>query len=277
MIFVLNNNFTSSVLRGEHIAQALGAKCYFGDLCGTRNSNVVIVKDADRGLVEDAKERGNQIYLDVIDLFCYKDRTCVFADLVDVVIVPNRACIEFYKDHFPRARYAVIPHQWDHRLRGSAPQDYCRTAYIGKVFNKPECWAGQSVMTSAQFLQAAPLFNLHLALQPRNPKAALLKPSTKISTAAAVGANAVSWNDPGAVELLGWDYPYIFTETWNPSEAIQYAQKTFGSPTWKRAREQMKDVKAATSLQAVTALYRRLDDGDETMLVAVKLQNRMAA
>lgn len=277
MIFILHNNFTSALLRGEHIAEAMETKCYFGDLCGTKNENVVIVKDADRGLVEDAKERGNRIIYDVIDFYCYKDRICQFADLVDVLIAPNRPSIEFYKDQFPKARFAVIPHQWDHRLKGEAPQDYCRPAYIGKGFNKPESWTGTALTNAAQFLDGAPKYNLHIALQPRNPAAALLKPCTKISTAAAVGANAVSWNDPGAVELLGWDYPYLFTETWDPAEAIKYAQQTFGTMVWKRARERMRAVKEQTSLEAVVKLYRRLDDGDESMLIHVKPANRIPA
>lgn len=277
MIFVCSNSFTSAVLRGEHIAAALKTRCYFGDLCGTRNDRIVIVKEADRGLVEDAKERNNQIIYDVIDLFCYKERTCPFADLVDILIVPNRPCISFYKQHFPKARYAVIPHQWDYRISGKAPQDYCRTAYIGKGFNRPDYWSGTAITTSAEFLQAAPMFNLHLAFQKRDGKAGLLKPSTKISTAAAVGANVVTWDDPGAMELLGWDYPYMVTETWNPADAIQYAQKTFGSPVWKRGLERMRDVRDKTSLAAVVPLYKRLADGDETLLADPKPANRIAA
>jgi len=274
MIFVLNNNFTSSILRGEHIAAALKTRCYFGDLCGTRNDKVVIVKEADRGLVEDAKERSNQVIYDVIDYYCYKDRTCAFADLVDVLIVPHKACVDFYREHFPNAAMKIIPHQWDYRITGRAPQDYCRTAYIGKGFNKPDFWAGEAVCNSAQFLQAAPLFNLHIALQPRHAKAVLLKPSTKISTAAAVGANAVTWDDPGAVELLGSDYPYIVRIGEEPHEAIRMAQRDFGSRRWKDARDRMRSVRESTSLEAVAALYRQLADG---AIDGQKTANRMAA
>ena len=266
MIFVLNNSFTSSILRGEHIAAALKTRCYFGDLCGTRNDKVVIVKEADRGLVEDAKEHSNQIIYDVIDFYA-KDRVCPFADLVDVLIVPNKACIAFYRQHFPKAAMAVIPHQWDYRITGSAPQDYCRVGYIGKGFNKPAFWNGLAATNSAQFLQAAPMLNLHIALQKRDGRAGPLKPSTKISTAAAVGANVVTWDDPGAVELLGSDYPYMVRDGEDAPEAIHNAQKSFGSSVWKRARERMRDVKEKTSLDAVVKLYRRLDEGDSAMLL----------
>lgn len=268
MIFVVNNDFTSSVLRGNHVAEAMGAKLLFADLQGVRKEKVVFVKEADRGLVLDAKDRGNTVLYDVIDYYCYKDRRCPFADLVDVLIVPNRACIAFYRPEFPNAKFCVIPHQWDQRIRGTAPQDYCRTAYIGKLFNKPPYWGGASIVTSEQFLQAVPMFNLQLALQKRDGKAALLKPSTKISTAAAVGANVVTFKDAGALELLGWDYPFMVSEDWDPNEAIVYAQKCFGGPTWKRAREKMKEVKEATSIKAVVGLYRRLAEDDPSVFAA---------
>jgi len=258
VIFVVSNDFTSSILRGNHIAQALGARLFFADLGGVRNDTVVFVKEADRGLVEDAKERDNRVALDIIDFYCYPGRGCTFADLVDVLIVPNRQCIEWYRPRFPNSEFAVIPHQWDYRIKGTAPQDYCRTAYIGKDFNQPECWGGPAITKSEDFLQAAPMFNLHLALQSRDDMAWLLKPSTKISTASAVGACVVTYKDAGALELLGWDYPFYVHEGMDVNEAIVYAQKTFGGPTWKRARERMEEVKEKTSLEAVAKLYREL-------------------
>jgi hypothetical protein len=257
MIFVVNNDLTSSFLRGHHIAKAMGAKLLFADIECARNQSVVFVKDADRGLVLDAKDRGNRVIYDVIDYYCYRGKRCLFGDLVDVLIVPNKACIEFYKPDFPVATFAVIPHQWDYRIKGQAPQDTFRPAYIGNNFNKPQFWTGPEITNPAEFLQAAPLFNLHLALQKRDEKAGLLKPSTKISTAAAVGANVVTYDDPGAVELLGADYPYIVRD--DPAETIAYAQQTFGGPIWKRALDRMKEAKERTSMSAVVGLYRKLD------------------
>lgn len=256
MIFVVNNEFASATLRGEHIAAELGVPCLFADLGGARNQQVVFVKDADRGLVLDAKDRGNEVIYDPIDLFCYKNRTVPFADLVDVLLVPNKACIEHYKSIFTRARFAVVPHQWDPRITSTAPQDYCRTAYIGKGFNCPPGFGGMKVFNSVQFLEAAPLFNLHLSLN-RRDLCALLKPATKIATASAVLANVVSYADPGAVELLGVDYPFLASGD-NEKEIISFAQKCFGNPIWKRARERMKEVRERTSLKSIASLYRDL-------------------
>lgn len=266
MIFVVNNDHTSSVLRGNHIAEAIGAKLCFADLGSARNQDVVFVKEADRGLVEDAADRGNRVILDIIDYYCYKNRTCPFADLVDVLIVPNRACIAWYAERFPVARYAVIPHQWDYRIKGMAQQAGYAPGYIGKGFNfTVPGWDGATVFQSSQHLEAAPHFNLHLALQRRDERAVLLKPATKVSTAAAVGANVLTYRDPSVVELLGPDYPFYVDG--EPMPAIRMARESFGGQAWKKGRDMMKAVKERTSRAAVAALYRRLGDGDASMLV----------
>lgn len=266
MIFVVNNDLFTGVLRGEHIASELGAKCLFADLGGARNQTAVFVKEADRGLVLDARDRNCRVVLDVIDFFCYKQlgskkqRECPFGDLVDVLIVPNRACITWYAERFPKASYAVIPHQWDYRIQGSARQYRYAPGYIGRDFNLavPPEWGGANVFESAHHLEAAPMFNLHLCLQRRDEKIALLKPATKVATAAAVGANALTYRDPSAVELLGPDYPFYVDS--DPMAAIRMAKESFGGSDWKRGRERMKEVRERTSLKAIAALYRRLED-----------------
>lgn len=260
MIFVVNNGFTSAILRGDHIATTLGVPCKFSELGNERNGVVVFVKEADRGLALDAKDRGNRIVYDPIDLHCYKERVCPFADIVDVLIVPNSACREFYRPLYPKASFAVIPHQWDYRISGMAPRTELRTGYIGKGFNCPQEWTGAKVTNSPDMLAAASRFNLHIALNQRIEKHILLKPATKVSTAAAVGANAVTYADPSAVELLGSDYPYLVQD--DPRETILEAQRSFGSVTWKRALDRMRQVKQWTSLEAVAALFARLQEGE---------------
>ena len=276
MIFVVNSEFVSSELRGNHIAEALGARLMFADLGGARNDSVVFVKEADRGLALDAKDRGNRVILDVIDLYCYRQRECPFADVVDVLIVPNRACIPWYAERFQAAKFAIIPHQWDHRIKGNAQQYRFAPGYIGKGFN---CTVTDlpvpKVFLSEQQLQAAPTFNFHIALQPRGGLAPLLKPATKVSTAAAVGANVLTYRDPSVVELLGDDYPFYASESGvdsDPMTLIRMAREAFGGREWKRGREKMKEVRERTSLQAIAGLYRRLGDGDESLLIDAPLR-----
>jgi hypothetical protein len=190
---------------------------------------------------------------------------------VDVVLVPNRACTGWYAKRFPNARYAVIPHQWDYRIIGTAQQYRYAPGYIGKGFNLTvPGWDGATVADSSQHLAAAPLFNLHLSLNRRDERVALLKPATKVATAAAVLANVLTYRDPSAVELLGQDYPFYVDS--DQMAAIRMARESFGSREWKRGREKMKEVRERTSLQAIAGLYRRLGEGDESLLVDAPLR-----
>jgi hypothetical protein len=266
MLLVVNSGFFSAELRGEHIAKALGVPCLFADIGGARNTLVVFVKEPDRGLVQDAKERGNTIAYDPLDFFCYKDREKSFGELVDIVLVPNRACMAWYAERFPNARYAVIPHQWDYRISGTAQQYRYAPGYIGKGFNLTvPGWGGATVSDSTQHRAAAPLFNLHLCLNRRDERIALLKPATKIATAASVLANVLTYRDPSAVELLGPEYPFYVDS--DQIAAIRMVRESFGGRDWKRGREKMKEVRERTSLKAIAALYRRLGEGDASMLM----------
>ena len=271
MLLVVNSSFFSAELRGEHIAKALGVKCLFDDFGGQRNGLVIFVKEAFRGLVLDAKERGNRIALDPLDFHCYKDRESTWGDLVDVLIVPNRGCAAWYAPRYPNARYAVIPHQWDSRIAGTAQQYRYAPGYIGKGFNLsvPD-WDGATVSDSSQHLAAAPLFNLHLSLNRRDERVRLLKPATKVATAAAVLANVLTYRDPSAVELLGPEYPFYVDS--DQMSAIRMAREAFGGSKWKRGREKMKEVRERTSLQAIAGLYRRLGEGDESLLIDAPLR-----
>ncbi len=257
MKFVISNPYTSSLLRGKHVARHLGVKCLEGELGDAKDETVVFVKEAPRKLVEQAKERGCRIAYDVIDYYCKKNRYLACEELIDVVLVPNTTSIDYYKHRFKNAEFKVIPHQWDYRIQGEAPQDFFRPAYIGRNFNKPS-WVGPSIEKEEDFLKSVPMYNCHLAMNQRRPEMIMLKPATKISTASAVGACVVAHKDPGAVELLGWDYPFYVHNGMTPTEAVLYAQKCFGGGFWKDAREKMAIVREKTSLKAVANLYRDL-------------------
>lgn len=277
MIFVVTNPFVSSILRGQHIADELGCRTLFQSIGGARNQPILFVKDADPELVAAAKDRGNRILYDPLDQYCKDGRICQFAALVDVVILPNRPAAAFYRANgFPQAAFAVIPHQWDHRIKGDAPQDHCRPGYIGHSFNCPPGWDGDKFVDMSadsqlggDLLAAFASFNLHLSLNARKPAHALLKPAIKVASAAAVLANVVAYPDPSALELLGPDYPFYVDS--DPMAAIRMARESFGGVDWLRGREKMKEVRERTSLQAIAGLYRRLADRDPSMLLDAPL------
>lgn len=263
MRLVVNNEFFSSELRGEHVAQALGVPCQMKNIHGAeRGETIVFVKDADHRLVQQAKDMGCRIAFDILDLACYGDRTCSIRELVDVLIVPNRACVTFYRNIFPNAEYCVIPHQWDSRITGEAQQDSFRAAYIGKGFNISEHYLldVEKVFASTKQLEAAPCFNMHMALNRRLKLYMLLKPATKVATAAAVLANVLAYPDASAIELLGEDYPYLVRG--NVSDALEDAKADFGGSRWNDGIDRMREVRERTSMASIASLYRKLDAGD---------------
>lgn len=258
MLFVKPNEVPSSLLRGDHIAAALGCRCLLGSIGDTKD-DVVIIKQAKSSLVKEAKYRGCRIIYDVLDWLCYASRSSSrmqdWYELVDVVIIPNRACEIGYRKLFPNAKFALIPHQWDYRITGYAQQDRFVPGYIGKAFNCHEKLDVDYVTEFDDMVESMANYNCHLSMVAPD----LLwrwKPATKIASASAVGANILAMPDPSARELLPDDYPYWIGES--PHEALEYARGTFGTSTWKRGLEMMAAVRERTSLESIAALYKEL-------------------
>src|SRR5512146_474523 len=125
MLFVPGNSLSACTLRGQHLADFMGVP-WLPPSMGQRrlrvaleaesNQTIVFVKMYDIAVLTAAKGRGNRIIYDVLDFLCYKDRPVPFGELVDVLIVQNPECIDYYRTVFPNAEFAYIPHQWDYRI-----------------------------------------------------------------------------------------------------------------------------------------------------------------
>ena len=84
----------------------------------------------------------------------------------------------------------------------------------------------------------------------------LYKPSTKVATASAIGANIITSRDSSVVELLGENYPYLTnTDFQSVIKTLDYAKKTFGKKVWKDALKTMKKVKKKTDINNVVKGY----------------------
>lgn len=260
MIFVKYTETLSQTLRGDNIAKALGCPSLLNTHGGAKGDVVVFVKWYVDDVLKRAKDDGNLIVLDPIDYFGNPNLGMPGnRELVDVVIAYNTASFKFYKRAFPNAVCTIIPHQWDERLTGQCPQDRFRPGYIGAQINVPTFWTGDCVIDEEQPIERAVLYNCHLSLNRRTPSKIMLKPATKIATAAAVGAVALAYKDPSALELLGEDYPFWVVD--NPEESVTYAESRFLEPDWRKAREMMRRVRERTSMNAICDLYRKFDRG----------------
>ena len=251
MRFVKYRKGMAGVLRGDHIAQALGVPCETAYT--TPDEWVVFVKTLDG--IKQAKADGCMIALDPVDAFCYpgyEPTGCPLPE-VDLLIVPNRACMSSYLQMFPRAEFMVVPHQWDARISGECEQDEFRPGYIGAKFNLLENLAVPVVVDGQ--IKAMSRFNCHIggAITQEGRRR---KPATKVAAAAAVGAVIVTGADASAVELLGNEYPFFAENTL--FNGLFKARKAFGGSAWQEAREIMRGVKETTSLAAVVEKYKIL-------------------
>lgn len=231
----------SGELRGQRIADRLGVPCEEQLTDAKAGEWVVFVKTWEG--IKEAKAAGCLIAFDPVDFFSYpgRDQTPTFE--VDLLIIPAKSVAGEYRALFPRADFCVIPHQWDDRITGQAQHDEFRPGYVGQAFNLRETLG----IPMREDLASLSEFNCHVA-----DYSSHLKPATKISCAAAVGANVVTRPTAPVVELLG-EYPFyahgtLFDTLWR-------ARKAFGTQEWIDAAEIMAEAKKRTSIEAVCERY----------------------
>jgi len=260
MLFVAPEGYASSVLRGQQVARALGVPC-IGRMDGTRDDVVVFVKSPEAADIERAHRQGNVVVYDPLDFFCYPRREAIGG--VDVVLAPSMVAAGIYARFFPGSMGKLVPHHWDARLSGACELDRPRAGYIGAAFNAPDLAIAvdgvdlECVTDPQRMLGAARRFNIHVCVSRREGLGALLKPATKIAVAAAVGAVAVTYPDPSAVELLGARYPFYVHESL--AQTLAEAISGFGGEAFMEARRIMAGVRERTSLESIAKLYEEIE------------------
>lgn len=261
MIFVKSSNLASNRLRADQIASQLGAKVLLNDLPDDLlNDTVIFVKDAHPELVKKAKDRGCRIVYDPIDTYAYRDRgkTQPWHSSVDVCIAYSVAQKHFLKLYFKEV--VIIPHQWDSVLDGEfCEYDEFRPVYIGHGFNCHPCVQGVPLITNVdEMMPAAKQFNCHVTVRESDSLQALMKPATKVSTAAAVGAVCITTKDSATQWLLPVDYPYWLESPANFHKVLKQVEREFGGDRWNEALKMMEEVRVKTSVREVAKLYQSL-------------------
>lgn len=259
MIFVKSSNLPSNQLRADQIASHLEASVYLNDLPEVTDT-VVFVKDAKPELVEKAKKQGCKIVFDPIDTFAYPERARILPwhSMVDVAIAYNPAqknmLLRWFKD------VAIIPHQWDISLDGHfcKMDEFC-PAYIGHGFNMDSHIRDVAVISDTnEMIEMAPEFNCHVTVREKDSYQAMMKPATKLVTAAAVGAVCLTTKDASAYWLLPDDYPYWIDKPEDFSRVLAQAEREFGGEKWNTAIEMMEKVRDRTGLSEIANLYLKL-------------------
>ena len=256
MLFVSDPRWPS-YLKPAELASEMGCRI-LPRMDETEDETVVFVKRVEDEDIQKAKRQGCRIVYDPMDYFCYPKRQVSWGHLVDVVVVPNKSCIDEYRKLFPLAQFVLIPEHAPPRLKGMCEYWEPKFGYIGAEFNMPKVKTPMtSVLDRKDWLDMAPKFNLHLCVSKREGLAWLMKPASKLAMASAVGACAVVYKDPSAVELLGEDYPFYVKSSID--ETAQEALSCFGDEKWYKAKRMMKEVKERTSVSESAKSYTALE------------------
>ena len=184
----------------------------------------------------------------------------------DAIIFPNKRMKEDFKDVITKTiKSFVIYHHWDPRLdvKKQKNKKKLSLAYFGTRPEKNAIYYKElSVPVFTSFLdhiKHKDKFNCLYSMRKEGSYEFLYKPSTKVATAAAIGANIITSKEPSAVELLGKDYPYLTdTDFESVKKTIEYAKETFGKKVWSDALKTMKEVKKRTDINNIVDGYIKI-------------------
>lgn len=259
--FVKYNDWSSTILGADQIAEALRARGYEAwsvspdEVRDVRDAILVFIKTSHWWHLERARWRRNLTVLDVQDTVALKDRI-KNPSLFDGMIWRSRRQLQ----DFGRAKQTnrVIPLQWDPRyLPNRIDGERFAIGYFG-IARSFQHWGQIEGLPcyDRDYFRHAPDYNCHISVHPPG-RNRLYKPGTKVSTAAACAANLITARDPSAIELLGDEYPYFLDSCELPGTlaGIEYARATFGGPKWRAGLERMREVRERTSIARVTDAY----------------------
>lgn len=222
-----------------------------------RDSILVFIKTSKLPDLLAARRRGNILVLDLQDTLCFK-RRIKNRWLFHGLLFKSARQLRDFGD--ARRRCAVIYHQWDPRYTPHRAGDAeLKIAYLGLERSLRTLWGRLPDLPCIDhdYFARAVDFNCHLSIRDTR-REFLYKPGTKVSTAAACGANLVTTRDEAALEMLGPDYPY-YTEPDLASvrATIGLARRTIGGPLWRAGLATMSRLRERTAIAAIAEDYVR--------------------
>lgn len=274
--FLTSEKYGSAIMRGEQMAammQHVGYDSVCVHLNGENHRDIaeticIVVKTCEPAIIEDLIKQNNTIIYDVVDKFSRKEapHQTMGVAFADGVIVTHKVVADYFQPLFASAKVAVIPHQYDPRFEvRTAEQKFegypykFRLAYFGAPFNHhfKEIADVLPIYDTKAGFEYGGLFTCHFNAREPGGIDAMFKPATKVSTAAACGANIITTKEPSIIEMLGEDYPY-YIEEWSMKsvgDVIKRAYSEFDKEQWWNARDMMKKVKLRTSIDRVAKDY----------------------
>ena len=234
-------------------------------LGNARDAIVVFVKNFDSSIVANTRQNDNKVIWAPVDFFAVNPDV-PDCSLFDGAIFPNsRAQKDFTPLFQPGIQSTVIGGYADPRWRCAKTWRF-RLAYMGHRKNLDERYRnikglcteyfGKSRRDLNRFFRRSSRYSCHFSVTPENSPRFLYKPDTKLTGAAACGANIILSKNPAHLDVLDPDYPY-YTQTDIESVAamVKFARATYRKPEWKRGLEMMRAVREKTTRERVAKAH----------------------
>tara|TARA_Y100000593_G_C4291712_1_gene328572 strand:+ start:995 stop:1927 length:933 start_codon:yes stop_codon:yes gene_type:complete len=293
--FIIQNKvFGTALGRGVMVSNFLNTRGYdthcllssTPDVWSIKNSIVIFVKNHNPKLTKHLKQQNNKIVLDVLDGYSYLKtgnnrgakkspkantyRGAFIEEYFDAYILSTKNLLEDVEDIIPKDSFGhVIYEKYDPQvLKYKALFDAqmhssnkIKIGYIGGVENMMH-YKNQFIYNNVTPIfdfkkqpKMAPLFNCHYSIRIEGTEDYCYKPTSKIATAAAVGANIIHTRDSCAMEIAGEDYPYYTnSDISSVIQTIEFAKDSYGSSTWRHGLEIMSMVENRLNIDRICGI-----------------------
>ena len=260
-----NNSF---YMRGEQMCHALQKLGHNAIIMNSEQTNdchddiVIFVRRTPGRAHLQKLRKHNIIVFDPLDSLVDLHRLSL-CDVVDAVIYPSK--YQCKTDNLYQGSKYWLLHHYDPRLTQHKFNKFV-LGYWGYSTSADHTRAlikRANRYTSTKNFPSEDFFNrisCHYSVR-RKERGLGWRPTTKISTAAACGANIIVAMDKMSRELLPRDYPYWIT---NPNSlehvksVVNKAHKDFGNNIWQYGLECMDKVKNKTHIKRCANVYSRI-------------------
>lgn len=291
VIYGRRGDNNSEGLRVGQVSEKLGRFFdveFFSRPC--KDSIVVVVKKQGQRIpvLEQFKAGNNRIVLDVVDWidvekYDLSDQTFapnffpkIFTQYFDAYIVNNTRMREWWLENIDTNKPVfVIPHHWDERFESFPSVEYEQKPYfyyLGQANRKTQnCLYVDDLMrdgciydhrTGERYFESRPVAGCQINLRKYGSWEYCFKPSTKVSTAAAMGSVIITTNDWSVQDVLSQDYPYLLksTDYEEVKSMIQFVKDTYEKAEWFEAKKMLEETKKKTDLNETIKLYLEIEN-----------------
>ena len=290
VLFAHNGEGSSTWFGTSQLSWALTgsekALLFNSDSC--HNRIIIAIKKAVNKInLQKLKDGNNKIILDVLDWVDY-DKYSIQANQNEPNFLPefNKHMLDGYIVNSQKMKFwwqknidgskpiFVIPRHWDSRFSSVKFVKYPQKPHIyfsgQKSFKNWNCLYVDRLIedgllhdkrSSERYFKDLPLDGCQINIRMPGSWEFCFKPASKLFTAAAIGSPIITTFDWSVEEILPSDYPYGLKAADYDTviECFKFVKETYLAPPWSLAKEILQEVKAKTTVQAISWLYLDLE------------------